>query len=108
VEAKSKLRTFQQNCNKDETLCNKQMCITKQKTLGRKTEVHNKTQNPRKQPDANNKTQQNPRKQTDAHNKTQQNPRKQSDAHNKTQQNPRKQSDAHNKTQQNPRKQTDA
>jgi len=94
VEAKSKLRTFQQNCNKDETLCNKQMRITKQKTLGSKAGVHNKTQNPRKQTDVNNKIQQNPRKQTDAHNKTQQNPRKQTDVNNKTQQNPRKQTDA--------------
>jgi hypothetical protein len=42
------------------------MCITKQETLASKTEVHNKTQNPRKQTDVNNKTQQNPRKQTDA------------------------------------------
>jgi len=37
------------------------MCITEQKTLGSKTEAHNKTQNPRKQTDVNNKTQQNPR-----------------------------------------------
>ncbi len=49
VEAKSKLRTFQQNCNKDETLCNKQMRITKQKTLANKTDVHNETKNPGKQ-----------------------------------------------------------